>query len=88
VITRSFTLLERWLGHLVGLVAVTLLLAEIGIMGSSVVARYVFHNPLVWTDELASILFLWLSMLGAVMARDGGGCWKPWRWRHRWRFWC
>jgi len=72
VITRSFTLLERWLGHLVGLVAVTLLLAEIGIMGSSVVARYVFHNPLVWTDELASILFLWLSMLGAVMALRRG----------------
>ena len=72
MITRSFTLLERWLGHLVGLVAVTLLLAEIGIMGSSVVARYVFHNPLVWTDELASILFLWLSMLGAVMALRRG----------------
>ena len=24
------------------------------------------HRPLVWSDELASILFLWLAMLGAV----------------------
>ena len=32
------------------------------------VARYVFHRPLVWSDELASILFLWLAMLGAVVA--------------------
>jgi tripartite ATP-independent transporter DctM subunit len=31
-------------------------------------ARYVFHAPLVWTDELASILFLWLAMLGSVIA--------------------
>ncbi len=72
MIIRSFTTLERWLGHLVGLVAVALLLAEIGIMGSSVVARYILHDPLVWTDELASILFLWLSMLGAVMALRRG----------------
>ena len=32
------------------------------------IARYVFHQPLVWSDELASILFLWLSMLGSVVA--------------------
>jgi TRAP-type C4-dicarboxylate transport system permease small subunit len=28
--------------------------------------------PLVWSDELASILFLWLSMLGAVVALRRG----------------
>src|SRR5690606_7137262 len=33
---------------------------------------YVLHVPLVWTDELASILFLWLSMLGAVIALRRG----------------
>jgi TRAP-type C4-dicarboxylate transport system permease small subunit len=27
---------------------------------------------LVWSDELASILFIWLSMLGAVLALDRG----------------
>ena len=26
------------------------------------------HRPLIWSDELASILFLWLAMLGAVVA--------------------
>ena len=31
-----------------------------------------FHQPLVWSDELASILFLWLSMLGAVVALRRG----------------
>ena len=42
--------------------------AEIVILFSGVVARYVFNAPLVWSDELASILFLWLAMLGAVVA--------------------
>jgi tripartite ATP-independent transporter DctM subunit len=53
-------------------VAAVLLVAEIGILGASVTARYVFHRPLVWSDELASILFLWLSMLGAVIALQRG----------------
>ena len=26
------------------------------------------HRPLIWSDELASILFLWLAMLGAAVA--------------------
>ena len=32
------------------------------------VSRYVFDSPLFWTDELANFLFLWLSMLGMVVA--------------------
>jgi len=37
-----------------------------------VVSRYVFNKPLTWSDELASILFLWLAMLGAVIALRRG----------------
>jgi tripartite ATP-independent transporter DctM subunit len=33
-----------------------------------VFSRYVLHHALVWTDELATIIMLWLSMLGAVIA--------------------
>ena len=42
--------------------------AEIVILFGGVVARYGFDHPLVWSDELASMLFLWLAMLGAVIA--------------------
>ena len=52
--------------------AAALVLAEIVVLFAGVVARYVFHAPLVWSDELASILFLWLSMLGAVVALRRG----------------
>ncbi|MBV9522029.1 MAG: TRAP transporter small permease subunit, partial [Alphaproteobacteria bacterium] len=48
--------------------AAFLVALEIIVLLAGVVSRYVFRNPLVWTDELASALFLWLAMLGAVIA--------------------
>ncbi|QND69816.1 TRAP transporter large permease [Tardiphaga robiniae] len=48
--------------------AALLVLAEIGILFAGIVGRYVFHTPLIWSDELAGILFLWLAMLGSVLA--------------------
>ncbi len=59
---------DSWLGALVETAAAALVAAEIVILFSGVVARYIFDKPLVWSDELASILFLWLAMLGAVIA--------------------
>lgn len=62
------TSLERILGHLVEIPAAVLVIAEIIILFAGVVSRYGFHSPLIWSDELASILFLWLAMLGSVIA--------------------
>src|SRR5258707_13528199 len=60
--------LEAWLGALVEIPAALLVVAEIVILFAGVVARYGLHRPLIWSDELASILFLWLAMLGAAVA--------------------
>jgi tripartite ATP-independent transporter DctM subunit len=60
--------LEVWLGWCVEVTAAALVAAEILILFGGVVARYAFNRPLVWADELASMLFLWLAMLGAVIA--------------------
>jgi TRAP-type C4-dicarboxylate transport system permease small subunit len=59
---------QHWLGTLVEIPVALLVAAEIGILFAGVVARYALHRPLVWSDELASVLFLWLAMLGAVVA--------------------
>jgi len=56
------------LGTLVEIPAALLVVAEIVILFAGVISRYVMHQPLIWSDELASILFLWLAMLGAVVA--------------------
>jgi tripartite ATP-independent transporter DctM subunit len=60
--------LEASLGMLVEIPAAVLVVAEIVILFAGVVARYGLHRPLIWSDELASILFLWLAMLGAAVA--------------------
>src|SRR6267378_3958944 len=60
--------LESWLAMLVEIPAALLVVAEIVILFAGVVARYGLHRPLIWSDELASILFLWLAMLGAAVA--------------------
>ncbi len=60
--------IESVLGTLVEIPAAILVVAEIVILFAGVVSRYVMHSPLIWSDELASILFLWLAMLGAVVA--------------------
>src|SRR3984957_732207 len=59
---------EHVLGMLVEIPAALLVVAEIVILFAGVVARYGLHSPLIWSDELASLLFLWLAMLGAAVA--------------------
>ena len=49
-----------------------LVLVEMVVLLAGVVSRFVFHHAFVWTDELASILFLWLAMLGSVIALQRG----------------
>jgi tripartite ATP-independent transporter DctM subunit len=60
--------IELFLGMLVEIPAAILVVAEIVILFAGVVARYGLRQPLIWSDELASILFLWLAMLGAAVA--------------------
>jgi tripartite ATP-independent transporter DctM subunit len=59
---------ETWLRHAVEVPTAILVLVEIGVLLTGVVSRFVLHRPFTWSDELASILFLWLAMLGAVVA--------------------
>jgi tripartite ATP-independent transporter DctM subunit len=59
---------ERALAFAVALPAAGLVVAEIVVLGAGIIARYAFHAPIVWSDELAGILFLWLAMLGSVVA--------------------
>jgi tripartite ATP-independent transporter DctM subunit len=60
--------LDFLLTRLTESLAALLVALEVVILFAGVVSRYVFHNPLTWSDELASTLFLWLAMLGAVIA--------------------
>ena len=60
--------LDALIGPLIEIPAAFLVLVEVAVLLAGVVSRYVLHEPLIWSDELASILFLWLAMLGSVVA--------------------
>lgn len=67
-----FEKLDALIGVLVEGPAALLVLAEVGVLLMGVIWRYLLHQPLIWSDELASILFLWLAMLGSVVALRRG----------------
>src|SRR3954469_12532578 len=69
---RALVRLNRLVMHVVGAVAAALVVVETLVLLTGVIYRYALHDPLIWSDELASILFIWLSMLGAVLALDRG----------------
>ncbi len=65
---RWATVANALIGRVVDTAVAILIVTEVLILFAGVVARYLLRSPLVWSDELASILFLWLAMLGAVVA--------------------
>ena len=68
---RAAMQLDHTIGMVCEAIGAMLVLAEVTILFSGVVSRYVFDSPIFWTDELANFLFLWLSMLGMVVALRG-----------------
>lgn len=72
-VRRAAFILDILIGRTAEFIGATLVLVETCILFAGVVSRYVFNSPIIWTDELATFLFLWLSMIGAVVAvrRDG-----------------
>ena len=69
---RLVPAVARGLAWMTEIPAVIALVTEVMILFCGVVSRYVLHSPLIWSDELASIVFLWLAMLGAAIAVQRG----------------
>lgn len=71
-VSRALRWIDSSTGALVGAAAALLIVAEIAVLLAGVIARYFLRTPLVWSDEVASLLFLWLAVLGAVVAFSRG----------------
>lgn len=59
---------DTLIGHATEFPAAVLVCVETVVLLAGVVARYLLHRPLIWSDELAALLFNWLALLGAVIA--------------------
>jgi tripartite ATP-independent transporter DctM subunit len=67
-VRRAAFTLDIMIGRACEAIGALLVLAETCVLFTGVVSRYVFDSPIMWTDELGTFLFLWLAMLGAVVA--------------------
>lgn len=58
---KIFNKLEEWIGGALFLVIFCILIAQI-------LSRQAFHSPLIWSEELAKLLFVYVGMLGISVA--------------------
>lgn len=49
-------------------VAALLVLAIIALLLTGVLSRYLFARPIVWIDEVVSLCFIWVAMIGSALA--------------------
>ena len=61
-------LLDRWIGPAVDWIVGGLVAALVFLVGSGVLSRYIFNYSLAWSDELAGLGFVWLTLLGSIAA--------------------
>src|SRR3954453_6118960 len=54
------------------LIAGVTMLAITGVLFAGVLWRYVFGDPLCWSDEVARVLFVWLAFIGAGLGVKRG----------------
>lgn len=60
---------ERWMRPVEVIAAILLITMMVTVL-ANVFFRYVLTKPLIWGDEVASISFIWMAMLGAALAVD------------------
>jgi TRAP-type C4-dicarboxylate transport system permease small subunit len=63
---------DTWLARLEAFLLALLVLAMTGATLAQVIARYAFNEPLIWSEEAARYLFVWVSLLGAALATREG----------------
>jgi TRAP-type C4-dicarboxylate transport system permease small subunit len=67
-VSLADAVLDRGVGPAVDWAVGSLVAALVILVGSGVLARYVFNYSLAWSDELAGLGFVWLTLLGSVAA--------------------
>src|SRR3984893_14561089 len=65
--------LDYWVARTETAVIILLVALLTAVTFAQVLTRYVLGDPLIWSEEAARYLFVWVSMIGAALAlREGG----------------
>jgi TRAP-type C4-dicarboxylate transport system permease small subunit len=65
--------LDYWIARLETTAVVLLVTLLTAVTFAQVITRYVLNDPLIWSEEVARYLFVWVSMIGAALAMRQGG---------------
>jgi len=66
---RSFIVrLDRWVGRLEAVLLAAMVTAITAVTFAQVFTRYVTEDPLIWTEEVARYLFVWITLIGGAAA--------------------
>lgn len=65
--SKLFQLLKRWMVP-IEVMCAALMVGIVFLLFGGVIARYVFSQPVGWIDEAVSFAFIWVAMLGSVLA--------------------
>ena len=69
---EKITILRKWVDRILDYFVVVLFLVVFCAVLLQVFMRFVFNSPLVWSEELARYLFIWVSLIGWVFAVRSG----------------
>lgn len=71
---RRFILaVDRLLGHIESVLLAILVTAITAVTFAQVFTRYVLVDPLIWSEEVARYLFVWITLIGAATAVRANG---------------
>jgi TRAP-type C4-dicarboxylate transport system permease small subunit len=65
--------LDYWIARLETTAIVLLVTLLTAVTFAQVITRYLLNDPLIWSEEVARYLFVWVSMIGAALAIRQGG---------------
>lgn len=65
---RAVLRADRMLGKAESVLLAALVTAITAVTFAQVLARYIFESPLIWSEEFARYLFVWIVLIGAAAA--------------------
>lgn len=69
---RSKYVVVRLFDHLVEFLGAAMMLAITGILFANAVGRYAFRSPVIWSDEVATSMIIWVAVVGMLISLRRG----------------
>jgi len=63
---KTLDIIEKIFCHIIGVLFLLMTL----LVFTSILSRYIFHNPLAWSEEIARFMMVWICFLGTAICSN------------------